>query len=298
MYISDYGILGTGRNPHEPPTSMTKALHSFRIRVLWGRIHASLYSDISPSNPSEPTYQARVDQLRHELEEWRASAPPTIHHPQGEMLSMFSSVEWFDLCYNHTFLYLYRGQLTNLMGTSSDQDKTFLECVQAAENLCHGYRRQILGKPTTYTWGALHTIFMAGLTYLHCLWSSAAVRERTRQDVVSSTCTACTIVLVLIAQWNDAAGPYRDIFEALATRTMTMLVDKRGETTTTTSSSDVLDSAPPPQMDTWDSENFAQWISNVTEAGMADGMGDLLNGLVGEMPARDQDQDQDQGTLV
>ncbi|KAI1630290.1 fungal-specific transcription factor domain-containing protein [Exophiala viscosa] len=278
MYISDYGILGTVRSPHEPPTSMTKALHAFRVRCLLGRIHASLYSDIHQSNPPQPAYQARVDELRKELEDWRASIPPRVPH-QGEMLSMFSCDEWFDFSYSDTILHLYRGQLTDLKGTSSD--KTFLECMQAAENICHGYRRQLLGKSTTYTWGALHTVFMAGLTYLHCLWSSAAVRGRVRQDVVSSTCTDCTIVLVLIAQWNDAAAPYRDIFEALATRTMTMLVDKGAETPT------ALDFAP--QADSLDSENFSQWISDITEGGMADGLGDLLNGLVGEMPAMDQD---------
>ncbi|KIV78792.1 hypothetical protein PV11_06402 [Exophiala sideris] len=275
MCISDYGILGPTRGPHEPPTSMTKALHAFRIRCLLGRIHASLYSDIRQSNPSHPTYQARVDELRKELEDWRASIPPAVAH-QGEMLSMFSSDEWFEFSYSDTILHLYRGQLTDSKGTSTE--RTFLECMQAAEDICHGYRRQLLGKSTTYTWGALHTVFMAGLTYLHCLWSSAAVRERVRQDVVSSTCTDCTIVLVLIAQWNDAAAPYRDIFEALATRTITMLVDKGGDASTD------VDPAPP-QVDNLDSENFSQWISDITEGGMADGLGDLLNGLVGEMPA-------------
>ncbi|KAK4949750.1 hypothetical protein LTR10_011592 [Elasticomyces elasticus] len=251
MCISDYGILGPTRSPHEPPTN------------------------IRQSNPSHPTYQTRVDELRKELEDWRASIPLAVPH-QGEMLSMFSSDEWFEFSYSDTILHLYRGQLTDSKGTSTE--RTFLECMQAAENICHGYRRQLLGKSTTYTWGALHTVFMAGLTYLHCLWSSAAVRERVRQDVVSSTCTDCTIVLVLIAQWNDAAAPYRDIFEALATRTMTMLVDKGGDASTG------VDPALP-QVDNLDSENFSQWISDITEGGMADGLGDLLNGLVGEMPA-------------
>lgn len=272
-YVSEYGVLGTMRGPHDAPTSITKALYTFRIRCIWGQIHTSLYSDIGQSSPTHPTYQARVDKLRNELDEWRTSLPPRVPH-QGEVLSIFSAVEWFDLCYNHTIIYLYRGQLTSSAGGTTEG--TFLECMQAAENICHGYRRLLLGKPTTYTWGALHTIFVSGLTYLHCLWSSARVRETVRQDVVSNTCTDCTIVLVLMAQWNESAAPYRDIFEALASRTLTMLVEKDRER-----------SALP---DIWESDNFTQWVADISDGGMADGLGELLSGLIGEMPAPDPDE--------
>jgi hypothetical protein len=255
--ITDTGIRETPRiSSSESPTSMSTAIHVFYLRCLWARIHTSLYSDTKLSGPDHPA-NTHTEQLRTELENWLTSAPPIVPRV-GDALSIFASRDWYDLNYNFTILLLYRGQLTDRKGA---KDSVFMACLQASANICHGYRRQYLGKPVNYTWGAIHFLFMAGLTYLHCLWTSPAVRDVVRNDDLNSTCTDCTIVLVVMTEKWKGAAPYLDIFEALASRTMTMMVDKNHEqwmSSTTSALSDGLDPA-----------DLTQWMADITDMGMS-----------------------------
>lgn len=279
LYISSQGILIDPRQPGQPPTSLTKGIETFRVRAIWGKIHASIYSDISASSPSHPTYEARTDELRNELEAWKASVPEIVVPHVGDTLSIFSSDWWYEMCYCYTILYLYRGQLTD--ATQPATQTALFESVRAAEEMCHGLRNLILSRKTTYTWGALHSVFVAGLTYLHCLWVSPEVRRATRQDAVSSTCTDCTIVLVLMTQWHEAVEPYRDTFEALASRTMKMLAE--------VGAADSASGCAGAQSDQVDSAALMQWIADISDGGMSHYFGDLLTGLVNEMPPRSLD---------
>jgi hypothetical protein len=279
--ITDTGICGTPRSSlSDPATGTTRAIYAFRLRRLWGCIHTSLYSDTVLSNPANKLHLTRIQHLRTELENWRASIPP-LTPLAGEALSLFTTSDGFDLDYNYALLLLYRVQIIASKGAAIDS--IFFECMQAAASICHGYRRQFIGKPTSYTWGALHELFLAGLTYLHCLWTSPAVREATRQDQVSSTCTDCTIVLVVMAERWGAAAPYRDIFEALAGRTMTMMADKSHEKRMLTST--------PTQPDGPDAGDMMQWRERIADTGMSGGVDMLLTGLIGDLPSHNQDAD-------
>ena len=275
--ITETGIYGTPRGSTNHATTMSTAIHVSRLRILWARIHTSLYSDTKMSNPGHPSYDERIQELRSELEEWISSAPPIIPRV-GDALSIFGSRDWYDLNYNHSIILLYRGRLTN---GKSVANSVFLECLKAAESICHGYRRQYIGKPVKYTWGSLHFLFLAGLTYLHCLWTSPFVRETVRHDDMSKTCTDCTIVLVMMTvQWEGAA-PYRDIFEALASRTMTMMVNKNQEWDLVPASSMLSDGL--------NQEDLTQWMADIADVGMSDGIDRLLTGLVGDFTSREQE---------
>ncbi|KAL4875624.1 putative transcriptional activator protein acu-15 [Aspergillus karnatakaensis] len=267
--ITDTGIHGIARTlPSDAPTVVTKAIHTFRIRRLLARIHSTLYSNSSPCCPGEHDQNYHIPRLRTEIEEWRANIPTTSS--SGDALSLFSTDDWFNLEYNYTILQLYRVQIADHRETAPDS--VFFDSLQAAESICHSYRRQFLGKTMSYTWTALHELFLAGLTYLHCLWSSPAARQAYRQGQVSSTCTDCTIVLVIMAERWDAAAPYRDIFGMLANRTM-MMMDEKAE-------SWALPIAPSQSENEGDQE-LMEWMAHVTNMGMAEGFDTLLTSFVG-----------------
>jgi hypothetical protein len=255
---------------------MSSAIHAFRLRRLCARIQTSLYSDLTLCSPTHPTYQSRTENLRALLEEWRSSIPPIMPSRDGT-LSVFTGNDWFNLTYSYSILLLYRGQLTNSKGKCAVS--IFTECLQNSESICHAYSRQYIGRPTSYTWGALHLLFLAGLTYLHCLWTSPELREVVRQDDVSSTCTNCTMVLVVMAERWQAAAPYRDMFKALASRTMTMLVDKNHKTWMLPCASR--------QSDDLDSEDLTQWMAGIANTGMSDGVDTLLTGFMGDLPFKE-----------
>lgn len=252
---------------------MTHAIHGFKVRALIGRIQTAIYSDLSLRDPA--IRKGRVEQLSLELENWRASKPLPMVPPVGGALAYFVTTDWYECNYYYATLHLYRVQITDTKDPAPDE--IFLRCLDAAKRTCHSFRRQYFGKPMTYTWSALHELFIAGLTYLYCLWMSPAARGVSRHDQVSSTCTDCTMVLVILAErWSDAAS-FRDIFETLASRTMTMMADSNhGNQITSTALAPGQAMYP---------EDLSQWVAGISDAGIPVGVDWLLSELIDEYPS-------------
>ncbi|KAG5809298.1 hypothetical protein H9Q74_005673 [Fusarium xylarioides] len=268
--IAETDILVEPRSPNSAfSTTMSTALHVFRLRKIWARLHASLYSDMY--NMDNTTHDDRIPLFRAEIDTWLASTPP-IPPRTGAALSILATQDWYDLSHSETIIMLYRGRLIDHLGGASDD--VFLQCARAAESICLKNRRLYVAKPVNCTWGTLHVIFSAGLTYLHCLWTSAAVRHRTSLNEMSSTLTSCMMVLAVIAERFKGAAPYRDIFEALCTRTKKMMVDGGGE-----QSGVQISTLDPcyvmPGM-------FTQWMAEISDAGISDTVDSLLAGLVSD----------------
>ncbi|KAH8586385.1 fungal-specific transcription factor domain-containing protein [Bisporella sp. PMI_857] len=230
------------------PTHMTGAIHIIKLRLIWSKISDNLYPSVSKGCGHSTKIHANmiptVTNLRHELEEWHASTPSQLDHVDTDPRSVFASQEWFHLAYCHTILLLYRHYLTtaktpqtnDINATSNFDlqnaiDDAFLECTERSREMCLGYRRSYQNSNVQYTWGSLHILFLAGLTYLHCLWSSNKVRSKARKVDVINTCTSCTMVLVIIAERWSVAAPYRDIFEALSEKTIAMICENSSSTT-------------------------------------------------------------------
>lgn len=246
---------------------MSVAIHVFQSRYLWARIHTELLSDMAARFPAP---ESRIEEFREELETWYATRPPVPAH-LSDSLVLFGCEDWFSTNYSFTILLLYRIKLTNNSG--SVPDKVFFDCFEAAGNVCRRYRRQFVGRLVGYTWQALHFLFLAGLTYLHCLWTSPAVRQASRHDQVSSTCMDCTILLAVMAERWEGVAPYRDIFEALTTRTMTMLVERLREDQPVEGSANIHDA---------DDLDWDQWIADITDTGMSGAVDKLLTDLRGD----------------
>ncbi|WKT52744.1 hypothetical protein QSH57_003306 [Fusarium oxysporum f. sp. vasinfectum] len=270
--ITDTGILGSPRNhSSQPTTSMSTAIHVFKLRYLWARIHTSLFSDTVRLSIDDHTYHARIEQLRVDLDTWLTNAPQARPH-ESDDLSIFAKKAWYETNYSHTILLLYRGQLVEY---KESLQKIFEDCIEASRNICQTYRRLYIGTAIRYTWGTLHCLFLAGLTYLHCLWTSPAAWESVRPEDVSKTCTDCTMVLVAIAEGWQAAAPYRDTFEALASRVIAMVFNK---------SRAVQTSLPPPCVtETREPDTWGHWINDMANAGVLEGVDGLLAGFIGDL---------------
>ncbi|PYH86304.1 hypothetical protein BO82DRAFT_326493 [Aspergillus uvarum CBS 121591] len=271
--ITNTGLIGTPRScPQEPPTSMTRAICTFRMRRLLNLIHTRLYSKADPVYSGNHDQQTDVANILAEIEKWRSELPHSPLSRDNEDLALFTSADWYDLEYNYTILQLCRAQILDHRAGRVTEE-IFLECHRAAENICQSYRRQFLGKPTSCTWAALHELFLAGLTYLHCLWTSPAAREVSGPAQANSTCNDCTIALVIMAERWDVAAPYRDIFVALASRTMSMVSEK------------AHNDGVSQFVGLGDSENRAEqgecteWMKIVADAGVLKGSNALFTGI-------------------
>ncbi|KZF23929.1 hypothetical protein L228DRAFT_227756 [Xylona heveae TC161] len=263
-------------NPADPPTSISSAIHTFRLRRIWSRINESLYPSVISADADILASPAVVQQLREELDGWHASTPPQLP-PISAALSTFTSQEWFQLAYDHSVLMLYRKHLTTEYASrDANAGAIFLECTACAREICHLYRRLYIHHPVSYTWGSVHILFLAGLTYLHCLWTSPVQDQNFQRNEVYGTCTACTMVLVVMAERWSAAASYRDIFETLAGKTMSMVCDRENGVWLAPNEP-IMSFEQDPDMSLMN-----EWIMNAVDVGMCGGVEKLLSDLVGD----------------
>jgi hypothetical protein len=83
------------------------------------------------------------------------------------------------------------------------------------------------------------------------------------------------MVLVAIAEGWQAAAPYRDTFEALASRVIAMVFNK---------SRAVQASFPPPSVaETREPDTWGHWINDMANAGVLEGVDGLLAGFIGDL---------------
>ncbi|KAK1622621.1 fungal-specific transcription factor domain-containing protein [Colletotrichum phormii] len=241
--VTSGGLLAASRiSSTDPPTLMTGFIHAIKLRRLWTKISDNLYPPTTRRCGCGHT--ATIESLRQELEEWRAKTPDQLNYSRAHPLSVFTSRSWFQLAYDHSILLLYRHYMmggspanhptpdggaagsASHGGNLNDNEATervLEECAVRAREMCMLYRRVYQSSSVQFTWGSLHILFLGGLTYLYCLWRSKRVRDSTRQADVVTTCMACTTVLIIIAERWNLATSYRDIFEALSQRTISMV---------------------------------------------------------------------------
>lgn len=82
------------------------------------------------------------------------------------------------------------------------------------------------------------------------------------------------MVLVAIGEGWQGAAPYRDIFAALSSRTVSMIVD-RSRTVASPLLAQGLSEAD-------DQDGWSHWINDMAEAGILDGVDGLLTGFIGD----------------
>lgn len=228
-YITTDQFLAEPRSHHlEPSTIMSAAIHHLRLRRIWGDITTNFYASKLEQTPRTPDYQVAED-IHAQLRTWFGECPQPVARV-GEQGLPFGTREWFTLAYDHTVLLLNRHKLVTHIrhgfDSTIDMSTTYTDCAHSAARICHTYQDVYLNTKVSSTWGALHILFLAGLTFLYCLWTDGACRRTYRRDAVNGACTACTVALVIITERWSPAQPYRDTFQALANATQSMLAEQ------------------------------------------------------------------------
>lgn len=204
---------------------MSLAIHNLRLRRIWADIKSRLYAIQTPSSP----HRLASHELKGRLQEWLVQCPP-IQSTDGINNVPYGSSKWYQITYHHSMILLHRQSLvthsTEGYPISPEMTSVYLECAESAAVLCNVYKELYLGPGMSHTWGALHILFLGGLTFLYCLWADPSCRTVYRRDAVTATCTACTVSLVVMAERWPAAQAFRDIFLTLSDATQTMLAQR------------------------------------------------------------------------
>ncbi|KIW38128.1 uncharacterized protein PV06_10088 [Exophiala oligosperma] len=269
--ITPTGLLATPRTSHtEHPTTISAGLHNIRLRRIWVSIQTVIYP--THGDPPQSPENVVAEDLKDRLNSWYAQCPL----PQTGNFA-FGSKQWFSLTYHHTIILIHRQQLVsharNNFQPSDDMTPIYLECARSASTLCQMYQELYFGVTVGYTTGALHVLFLGGLTFLYCLWVSEGCRLAYRRDTVAAICTACTVSLVIMTERWSAAQPFRDTFKALSEATQSMLATHDGKETPET----LL-----PVISTGQNPRIPQYLSDIGSLGMCASTEHLITRMISQ----------------
>ncbi|KAK9239548.1 fungal-specific transcription factor domain-containing protein [Lipomyces kononenkoae] len=203
VFITSEGIM---KPPEDtPPSYKQVAVHIFQIRRLQSEIQTILYERAELPRRFATLKEWQTNMARR-LEEWNNTAPKS-----SKDMNCNFNLYFLDLNYQQTRLLLH-GISPAIPRPSVE---AFFIIADASEKVIRAYRQLHREKNINYTWMAVHNLFMAGTSYLYCLYHSKEVRTRTRMDVIDFNTMACIHVLTAMVDKCDAASGCRDTFELL-----------------------------------------------------------------------------------
>jgi hypothetical protein len=183
------------------------------------------------------------ENMDRRLSEWNDSAPT-----QEEAGVRFSPM-FFELNYWQTIIMLYRPSLSVPPGLADDlksvpqdiqspllsnldeqdnREMVFIKVAQAGQKILKLYRQLHRKYLVNYTYLATHHLFIAGISFLYCLWYSPLVRSYLTLDDVDFTVLAATSVLDDLIVFCPPARACRDAFSRMASTTIKMGIAKGG----------------------------------------------------------------------
>jgi hypothetical protein len=247
------------------PTPKLVSYHYFRLRLLHSEILQVLHHrqvqlarerGLIQENPYtqrdlpcpylksfDDNFLLWREDVDRRLAEWNQSAPT-----QDDAGVRFSPM-FFELNYWQTIVMLYRQSLSVPQGLADDlksvpqdvqspvlsnldehenRDVVFIKVAQAGQKILKLYRQLHRKYLVNYTYLATHHLFIAGISFLYCLWYSPLVRGHLTLDDVDFTVLAATSVLDDLIVFCPPARACRDAFSRMASTTIKMGIAKGG----------------------------------------------------------------------
>lgn len=172
----------------------------FELRRIESRIYHSIYRVDKPLRVT----QQKLSIFHHQLSTWRQSV--LVHAANRDL-------NYLLLHYNRALRLLIQPFLSLLQPT----DMYFQTCLRAAGDICQTHRRLHQSLEYGHSFIAVQTVFVAGITLLHCLWAHTA---HLWSAVLANDIRACSSVLYVMSDRADWVKKYRDAFEMLVNATM------------------------------------------------------------------------------
>jgi hypothetical protein len=204
-------------------------VHVVKYRLLCGKIVRKLHSPKKAGDNETMMHYLR-DDLASELADWQRKShelklpEQRISSPTSQSQSSFLSKEWYEVLHHNAMLMLFRPcPMLSDTRDSSTLQKLFKSSKEAISLYASLHR----SRKINYSWITLHSVFMAGLTYLYAL--SRHFRERRKSchagavistdptaiEIVNDT-RACSNVLVAVSERWNALRSCHEVFDKLS----------------------------------------------------------------------------------
>lgn len=189
--------------------SLGHAIALFKLRRIESRIQNSIYRADKPLSSLQP----KLEGLYAELRNWKTSVveqlPPGVDR------------NYPTLHYNRAVRLLVQPFLSTLPPT----DPYHQICLRAAGDICQAHKRLHQSLEYGHSFIAVQTVFVAGITILHGLWTQG---HAVWSVPLSNDIRACSLVLFAMSERASWVAKYRDAFEILVDAAMEKL--QSGET--------------------------------------------------------------------
>lgn len=188
---------------------LAHAVSLFKLRRIESRIQHSIYRADKPLSSLQP----KLEGLYSQLEDWKISVLEQL--PQGV------DRNYPMLHYNRAVRLLVQPFLSTLSPT----DRYHQICLRAAGDICQAHKRLHQSLDYGHSFIAVQTIFVAGITLLHGIWTQG---HSVWSVSLSNDVRACSLVLFAMSERAPWVAKYRDAFEVLVEASMGKL--QKGET--------------------------------------------------------------------
>lgn len=201
------------------------ACHVFKLRRIQSNICSFVYKPIPLMEMQEDIDSTRVS-IVLELNDWMSTFPA-----KKQPISRFETFNWCSVSYHNSMLLLLRPVVLEVSRTKLNSPARSIEWFKAfthsASAICLNYK-DLHGKgKLNSTWLSMHCLFVAGLSFLYCLWidSQIKVLEWKNKKVVYDTISACSSILYVLAERWTSAVVFRDTFEQISSAVLVKLDD-------------------------------------------------------------------------
>lgn len=209
--------------------------HIIRYRIICGDILSLLHSKTGRMQTDKLSALAARDKIASDLLEWHNNTA-LLSLPDVDLtsalpgdLSSYRAHEWYEMLYYNARLILYRP--SPVLSSVSSKDPIVLQAIfEAAKQSIRLYAHLHRSRRINYTWITLHSVFMAGLSYVYAVGQhfrscknqpAGSVNEpllATNPSILEivNDSRACSNVLVAISdRWNSSKHCH-DVFDRLS----------------------------------------------------------------------------------
>ncbi|CDR47741.1 CYFA0S37e00100g1_1 [Cyberlindnera fabianii] len=213
--------------------------HVIKLRRIQSNICTFVYSPFHMTNGDEDSTRVGIVL---ELNEWMSTFPAKM-----AASSIFESRNWAEISYHNSMILLLRPVVLEVSKCSHENNtpssrslEWFKVFTQSASAICMNYKELHSKGKMGYTWLAMHCIFVAGLSFLYCVWIDNAfklqVLELKRKSLIYDTISACSSILYVFAERFKKAIMFRNTFERVS-NTVLLKLNKHEQKRTATQTS-------------------------------------------------------------
>lgn len=217
--------------------------HIVRYRLICGKIMTSLHRNTKNSNSVD--HEAVRNELFRELQEWLSQTadlplvPSDSSQPASPArVSSFRSEEWYRLLYHNGMLMLFRP--SPCLCDASRNSVALQHIFDSSRQSINLYATLHRTRKMNYSWITMHSVFMAGLSYIYAVRNHFQALQNPSRDsdkatlqsnpsisqVVNDT-RACSKVLVAVSERWDLARTCSELFDRLSDAVVADVVEAR-----------------------------------------------------------------------